>query len=132
MPIAVVWDSDEQTIVVQKFTDPWDWTDFERALNITNQTLAPSVNHAVAVVNDISETRRLPTGALTQFRSTMHRRAPNVQWIVIAGANAYAEAMVAMFRQLYTSESADWFSVATLDDARALVARMRAESNNQG
>lgn len=127
MPIAVVWDNDEKSIILSKFTDPWDWNDFYMA-GQTAAMLAGTVNHTVAFINDITDTRSLPTNAMVHFRSINRAGAPNIDLVLIVGGDTYTKMMIEMFQRLNKNEPLAWTIVNSMDEARALIAKKRQQS----
>jgi hypothetical protein len=129
MPIAIVWDDDDRTILRRVFTDPWDWADFHMAVQTSN-TLAQTVNHAVAIINDVTGTQQLPQGAFGQFKAIARLDTISARMIFFVGGNAFTTSMFEMFRRFYKDESADWFTARTLHDARQIIAEKRGENES--
>lgn len=127
MPIAVVWDDDEKSIVVSKFADPWDWNDFYMA-GETATMLAGTVSHPVALVSDISGTRSLPANAMVHFRAINRSSIPNVDLVLIVGGDTYTNTVIEMFQRLNKNEPINWIVVSSMSEARRQIAESRANS----
>jgi hypothetical protein len=124
LAIEVKWHDVEQTIVVFYFSTHWRWSDYNQAVKQA-LILEHSVTHRVDVVADFSRGFSLPMGGVTHIYRAMKSMPPNVERVVIAGANDYARTLVAMMSKPYRKLADKVKLVSTFEDALAFIEEER-------
>jgi hypothetical protein len=76
MPITIAWDNDEKTVLRLTAADRWNWNDFHKSMRVATFWL-DTVDHAVEMIVDLSQSERLPAGALGHIRSLGTQIHPN-------------------------------------------------------
>ena|SRR5688572_29295682 len=127
MPIEVVWDNAEQTVLRFDYSTPWTWEDLRHAVQ-TASDMSRDMQRVVSVINDVSHASALPDGALVTFRGIARVTPDNTGLIVVAGGGMLVDAMISMFRRLSGSQAANWRTAKSLDEARAMVQVWRQET----
>jgi hypothetical protein len=127
MGIRVRWDNDEKTIVRWDFDGPWKWDEFFVAQHESN-LLLDSVDYLVDIIGNVQNSRILPPSALTVYRSTLKKAAPNMGIIVLVGSSTFIQQMVNIFMKLFRFKGpgTDFRFANTDDEARAVIAEYRS------
>ena len=125
MGITVVWDDDAKSIIRWDFEGYWTWEDFQAGVEQSLE-MAQSVTHRIDVIPDATGTEHLSPGALPQFRHVFEVSPPHLRLMVITGANPFAQAIVNVFIRL--NRISNWRIAKTLDEARAIIAQDREDS----
>jgi hypothetical protein len=125
MGIHVLWDNDEKTIVRMDFED-WQWTDVHGALE-TFHTLAKSVNQPVQLIANMKNANVLPLeGAMTNLQHVMNVIEHK---IVFVSAKSIGKAIFEVLSKVNPSYKEKLLYVETLDEARALLARLAKQGD---
>lgn len=118
MGIQVVWDDAEQTIIRWDFDAEWDWNDFWDAF-AKSIRLGEGYTKRVDVMPNVTQTKRLPIGALGAFKSADAKLPDFVKLVVVAGSDSMTRLMIKTFAQINRIDS--WRTASTLDEARAII-----------
>jgi len=118
MGIQVVWDDVEQTIIRWDFGTEWDWNDFWDAF-AESIRIGEDYTKRVDVMPNVTQTKRLPIGALGAFKSADAKLPDFVKLVVVAGSDSMTRLMIKTFAQINRIDS--WRTASTLDEARAII-----------
>jgi hypothetical protein len=120
LSITVIWDTPDQMILRWDFTGQWGWETFLAAQQQTID-LMNTVPQTVHVIVDVSQSSRLPPGALAQFHNFRRNETPNAGLVVLVGMNSFVKAAATMFLRIFPN---DWGTVQfanTVQAARTIV-----------
>ena len=122
MGIKTQWDNEARTVLRWVFEPPWTWEDYAAAQDESNGMLQ-GLDYKVDVIGDISASAGLPANALTAYRSLVGRTAPNIDLIVLVGANIFIRGMVGIFMKLVprATPGANFAFAPTLEEARRII-----------
>ena len=133
MPVKVVWDDDAKTIQRYIYEGRWTWDELYAALN-EGQRMLDSVDHPVDGIVDLQGKSYVPSNALVNLKRVMelmsaHRNVSDIT--VFLRAEAFVKALTEMLRKLYPAASnpIQFNYAATLDDAHAKIAELRAKKD---
>ncbi len=118
MTIQVEWDDSIHSIIRWDFAPEWDWNDFWKAFD-TSLEIGNSSPHRVDVIPNVTNTKRLPIGALGAFKTVDARLPEFVRLVVVAGPDTMTRLMIKTFAQINGIDS--WRTALTLDEARAII-----------
>ena len=118
MGIHVVWDNAEKSIIRWDFDMDWDWTNFWDAFSEAMR-MSEGNTQRVDVISNVTNTKRLPIGALGAFKSVDTKLPDFVKLVVVAGSNSVTRVMINTFAQIYRIDS--WRTATTVDEARAII-----------
>ncbi|MBI1276904.1 MAG: hypothetical protein GC179_02120 [Anaerolineaceae bacterium] len=122
MSIQVVWDDAEQSIVRWDFEPEWDWNDFWEAF-AESIRIGEGYSKRVDVIPNVTNTKRLPIGALGAFKSVDTKLPDFVNLVVVAGSDSITRMVIKTFAQINRIDS--WRTATTVDEARAIIAADR-------
>ena len=125
MTIHVVWDDAEQSIMRWDFDSEWDWSDFWSAFTESIH-MTEGYTHRVDVIPNVTNTKRLPIGALGAFKSADAKMPDFTKLVVIAGPDSITRTIIKTFAQINRIDS--WRTTTTVDEARALIMRDRQQN----
>ncbi len=125
MAIHVVWDDSAHSIIRWDFDQEWDWNDFWQAFD-TSLEFGIGSPHRVDVIPNVTQTKRLPIGALGAFKTVDARLPEFVRLVVVAGQDSMTRLMIKTFAQINGIDS--WRTALTLDEARAIIIKDRQEN----
>ena len=128
MPIELIWDDEDRSIIHERFIGHWTWEEFhENAVEIRH--MAESVSHRVDVIADLEASEGMPIGpAITQARAAMREVPPNWQGIIVVSGSW----LVKTLTSVYQSVSRNSFSIVQVDHVDEIpdtIARMRAHES---
>jgi hypothetical protein len=133
MPVQIVWDDAEQTVIRFEMNGKWSWQEFYSAY-ISKWDEVANIGHRVDAIADVTQTNYMPAGSITQVRSFASKRPDNTGIMVFAGANNYVTALMQTVQKLFKALSQRSISVrfaASLDDAHAVIAEARANDSTK-
>ncbi len=125
MPINVVWDDVQKTIIRWDFSDPWNWdefrTAFEKSVEMNDDT-----GRRVDVIPYVGDSRiPVPTGAMGEFTRIARETPANTGLVVITGGTRFANAVISVFSRIYGQLAANWRMADSLEKARGMIAADR-------
>jgi hypothetical protein len=128
MAVTVGWDNDEMTVLVIRFQRPWDWSEFNRAVEELSRLLA-SVEHKVDIIFDIREAGFPPEGAVNRFRKAAEIRHSNVNLLIYIAPPVLAQfvrGIVTIIRAVFGAFEREFIFVTTIEAAHDAIASARA------
>ncbi len=125
MTITVQWDDDTQTVLHYMFESPWTWEEYRAALQQA-WDMANAVDHPTDTITDMSDSRLLPDNLFRNVRQSMVEIPESTETVVLVGGGLIVEMMLGVVRRLYRSHTQKFFTVRTVDEARALIRQRRA------
>jgi hypothetical protein len=132
MGITLTWDADEPNglsdVVHYHFTDKWTWGDFLVMFNTELEMAASIAPRPYAVIGNLLRSQPLPPGiGITYVYGIFKRYPANHEITVIVTPNAFVRALLAVGIRVHPDARDTFFQVGTLEEARALILRKRAE-----
>jgi hypothetical protein len=117
MPITQGWDNPEKTVYLIDLKSPWNWTDFDNAIDQSNQEIATQPSKVDVILGFDSE---MPPGnAMMHLRRAGGSQPPNAYRTVIAQSSMFLESLI---RTIAKSKRWDGPAlVKTIEEARALL-----------
>jgi hypothetical protein len=134
MAILVNWDDAEKTTLLYTIDGRWTWNDLYDSLDLGRE-LMDSVSHdSIDFIVDMTNCRLLPDNALSHFSRMSSKPHAKSGRMVMAGATTFVRALLnAMGRYQGTGTRAQAVkAVATVDEARAVLAAQRREDAETG
>lgn len=125
MTIHVVWDDAEQSIMRWDFDPEWDWSDFWSAFT-ESVHMTEDYTRRVDVIPNVTNTKRLPIGALGAFKTIDTKMPDFTKLVVIAGPDSITRTIIKTFAQINRIDS--WRTATTVEEARALIIRDRQQN----
>ena len=122
MGIHVVWDDAEQSIIRWDFEPEWNWNEFWEAF-AESIRMGEGYTRRVDVIPNVTNTKRLPIGALGAFKSADARMPDFTKLVVIAGPDSITRTIIKTFAQINRIDS--WRTAVTVDEARKIIAEDR-------
>ena len=122
MAIHVLWDDAEQSIIRWDFDSEWDWNDFWNAF-AESIRMGEGYTRRVDVIPNVTNTKRLPIGALGAFKSVDSKLPDFTKLVVIAGPDSITRTIIKTFAQINRIDS--WRTAITVDEARAIIMKDR-------
>ena len=119
MAIHALWDDAEQSIIRWDFDPEWDWNDFWEAF-AESIRMGEGYTRRVDVIPNLTNTKRLPIGALGAFKSIDTKMPDFTKLVVVAGSDSMTRIMIKTFAQINRIDS--WRTAATVDEARTIIA----------
>lgn len=115
MPITVTWIDAEKTVVHLSYLKPWDWTEFEAALNEAN-ALLDTVDHPVDMIVQMHDglPREISPARFRTIFSHFHR---NIRSTALLGASDLIRITITAFMRVLGQDHRNFFFAASLDDA---------------
>lgn len=93
MPIQVIWDNEDKTIIRVTFPEKWTWDEFQE-IDYRVETMIDRLQHKVVYLADISATQSVPKGLkLDVVRYVLDFNHENSDLLVVVGMNKMVKAM---------------------------------------
>lgn len=126
MPIQFQWDDEEHTIFRLIYENHWNWEEFERAVQAAAQAIG-IVNRRVDVIDDHSQSLRLPSGTLAAWRLIRARLPQEVMLVVVVSQEPLIESMHRVFINVYPAQAKRFLMTSTLEEAYQIIQDDRAK-----
>lgn len=132
MPIQVVWDNDDQTVIRYIIEGKWTWGEMLAAVAASNAML-DAAEGKVDFIHDMSASAGIPGGALSNLKRFIGKEHPRTgQSVIVSGGRStsvlFAQGLLNIVDKIYKR---DWgFHFAdSLEQARQYLAQ-RAGQND--
>lgn len=122
MGIHAVWDDAEQSIIRWDFDPEWDWNDFWNAF-AESIRMGEGYTRRVDIIPNVTNTNRLPIGALGAFKTVDTKMPDFTKLVVVAGSDSVTRLMIKTFAQINRIDS--WRTATTVEEARVIIAADR-------
>lgn len=100
MGIVVDWADETHSAVVLDFRGKWTWEEL-RLANEKADTMIKSASGTVDIVNDLTNSGGLPSGALTEGRAMMNGFESGEGQMVVVQAGGFVQSLYNVFQKLY-------------------------------
>lgn len=120
MTIDLSWDNDERKALLYHFPEQWTWEEFY-GVKVEADKILDEVDYNVVLIFDMTSTRSIPSGVLSQARWLIGRAHPRGKPIVLVGTNLVIQAMLNLVNKFNKNAGELIQAVSTLDEARELV-----------
>lgn len=124
MPITIDWYDVEKTILRYEFTGQWSWEELHQAMDEVQEQMA-SVSTRVDVIIDVSQSKRIPAGALSQMRGGTLKASENWGMGVFVGTGTFLNALLTTFSRVYPKMGQRYQSASTTAEAYQLILKNR-------
>jgi hypothetical protein len=129
MPVDLVWDNEERTILRQIYSGHLQLEDYIKAVNEL-ESMAKTVSHTVHSVMDRTQILSTPNVALPAMRYANSHVPPNLGLRVVIKASMFTQFIVDIGRRVAPRLIDKVYFVNTLEEAHALIARYDAANTN--
>ncbi|MFN8374992.1 MAG: hypothetical protein U0694_19215 [Anaerolineae bacterium] len=130
MPVEVVWDNQEQTILRQVYSGILTMQDYIHATD-EFERMAKTQPHTVHSIMDRSEVVSTPAVVLPALRYANSHVPPNMGLRVIVNAGVITRFVVDIGRRVAPKLIQKIYFTRTLDEARAVIRQYMATSGNR-
>lgn len=127
MGIEVNWDNPERTRLVFRFDRAWTWLELRRKLRLSF-AMTRTIDHAVGIVFDLTETVFLPEEPIAHVNGLMPHLPPNWSMIVVVSGASYAADIFTPIYTAYKDKGLLFLLVQSREQADAVIShehRMR-------
>jgi hypothetical protein len=129
MPVNMLWDDAEKSILRFEYQGKWTWEEVNDTMVKANLELT-AAQHRVDTIHDFTGSSGLPSNALSHA-SNLSRQIPMQTGIsVVTGSSAFINTMLSVFSKVYPQLGSRYKSAHTLDEAHALIERSRASEQS--
>lgn len=125
MPIQVVWDNDEQSVIRYIIEGAWTWQEMNAAV-VTSNAMLDNATGKVHFIHDMRTSSGIPGSALSNLKRFIGKEHPKTgQSVIVAGQKStailFAQSLLNLVDKIYKR---DWgFQFAgSLEEARKLLA----------
>lgn len=123
MPIELMWDDDEHSIIIARFIADWTWVQYHEADRQLLQ-MAAGVNHRIDLINDLTKSNGLPEGnLLANIARGQNVEIPNLGIVVAIQLPRIVEALRPIAKQITRRDNR--FTAQSLEEAYAIIAESR-------
>ena len=125
MGVKVQWDNSEKTIIRYDFSGRWTWDEFYAAYDIAKAMLIGTTQKIHFIMNSTDDVSRkyTPPNALTHMISIGRKAVPNAGKVISISGNAFTRVLFQMVAKVNPKLTDSYAFAATLEDARAMVAK---------
>ena len=128
MSIHVDWDNEEKTILRWTYSPDWTWEEAYLARDYERK-LMENIPYIVDSIGDLTQTKNVPSGALTKIVNVMTKRHERIGTSVLVGSNRFVQMIYNMVRKVHPGplERARLYMVPTFEEAYAMIEADRAK-----
>lgn len=123
MPIQVIWDNEEQTIIRQIFSDPWELSAYYDAIKITNAMMDSNEN-LIDIIIDGSDAHALPRNLLSGLGYVEAHVHARERYVIAVTQNLLVKGFFGILKRVKPSLGAKVKLVNTLDEAYAAIQQL--------
>lgn len=127
MPVHLKWWDNTETILHYEFVDPWDWNEYDTMLR-QGRALMREKDHYVGILNDMTQTQKLPTSLLSKARGYISTKPRNTGRVIFATQNKFVVMMFQMFIRVYPKLAENYHIRATLEESAQEIQTWLAEN----
>lgn len=127
MPVRAAWFDDNQDMILEYFSNPWNWGDFY-ATQYQVQHMLAKATYPVDIIIDFTNGNVMPTGALKHLRRLFLTHQPNRGRIVMIGAHETVCGFHQILTRLYPHMMSDFMVANDLDTALTILNRNHAST----
>lgn len=120
MTIKLSWDNEERTALLYQFPEKWTWDDFY-VIKKQADVMLDELDHSAALIFDMSLTRSIPTGVLSQSKKLLDNAHPHGTPIILVGTSLIIQAMLNLVGKFNLRATELILAVNTVDQAREIV-----------
>ena len=117
MPVEVIWDDAERTVIRYVVGEHWSWNEINAAIEDA-RTLMAEVDAPVSAIVDLTRSRTVPSFSRWRGEGLSACSPPNLKLVVMVGNESLASLYDIFAR--FLPDKARY--ARTLDEARALIA----------
>ena len=128
MPITVQWDDPDETIMRNEFSGKWSWEEFFEANRQASVMMAAKDHSCDIIANMRPGTMESAGPALHNARQVMLAYPPNFGLLVVV-INPLLGMLTNVFKRFDSNLGSRVVSVATLEQAREMIAKERTRSD---
>ena len=126
MPITNHWLDAEHTIIKQDYEGSWTWDEFFASAD-DGRALAKSVDHRVDYILDMRHGIQPNKGStMTNSRTVMSKRAAN-SGIFVTLTTPFVKVMLNVFKNFDREHGSIMYAATSIDEAKALIAKMQTK-----
>lgn len=133
MGITVAWGNADQTYLLIVFEKPWNWDDFQGAVDRMN-ILFKDITHKADLLIDIRNAGFPPEGAVRRFKSVGEQQQPNVDQVIYIAPRVLAHFIQSINQVIsavfFNYKAPNFVFVSTLEEAYILVAQKHEERSS--
>jgi hypothetical protein len=100
MGIDIRWLGEAHSIILLDFKGKWTWEDL-RSANEQADAMIKSAPHVVDMINDLTHSGGLPSGALSEARAMMNGFESGEGQMVVVQAGGLVQSLYSVFQKLY-------------------------------
>lgn len=120
MPISLNWYGTSQRMILARFTDEWDVSDYITAYQ-NSVNLMQQVSYPVHMIYDFRESITTPRDMLGGFQHINKLLPPNQGVVVYVGANSVMKAFVMMAKRMGLRTAKYIYLVDSTEDAYRII-----------
>ena len=128
MPVNIVWDNSDKTIIRMEYTGSWTWEELYAA-TAQSHVMLNEVEHKVDFVHYWVPGAHVPSNALVHSKNLIEKRHPKVNIVAIVGVNPLLKATWVAFSKVYATLTKRYTFIlaSSLDEARVMLAEAHAK-----
>jgi hypothetical protein len=129
MPIRMIWDDNEKTILHHIYEGSITSTEMHAAVD-ENFEIQKQVKHPVYVITDFTQVTSIGNVLVSMVGQNAEKKVPQNQYMVIlVGANLFLKTLLRMAQNVAPLTMKNLKTANTLDDAYQLIEQDRVENN---
>jgi hypothetical protein len=122
VPIQVVWDNIDKTVIRFEFEGSWTWDDLYQASDEATAML-DTVPHMVDFVLDVRNANQIPRDFMNHAGNIANGQNPKRGLLVVVGANRLLRTLGGTLRRLFPQATKDVKIVGTLEEAYEVISK---------
>lgn len=126
MPVTIEWDNEEPTVIRTTFTQPWQWEDYQDAIDRI-LVMCRETTARVDMITDFTHGGTFPAGNATPHIQRFRNNKPaNFGLLVVVNPNLYVQTMINTVNAVNQSKDAPSIIVKNVAQAHEVIQKSRA------
>lgn len=127
MPLTVVWDNAEQTVICYRIVGRWSWDEFYDVWQ-KSMVMIRSVPHTVNGIVDLGQAIGMPQGAVLKTAYMVRNQPANAGITMIAGGGGFVNLLVTGLKRVAPREGRHLFIASSVESARVFIQQYAARN----
>jgi hypothetical protein len=120
MSVSVEWANPEKTVIYFRVTQPWTWEDYYTATD-ESWEMIHTVDHIVDFIVDLTNTKLVPSNAMSHLKRRATRYHPHKGMAVMVGVSSFMQVIINMMAHVFPVVKTTVRTAATVKDAHIII-----------
>jgi hypothetical protein len=130
MTVTAKWDNEEQTVLRYVYEGQWTWDEAWEAM-AEAAAMTTTVPHIVDAIIDMSASKGMPIGAITQLRTSRKLKPSNRGLFIIISNSTLFNTLPKIVQTLFPKAVSDYRVAKSEEEAALILEKVNQERQSQ-